>query len=204
MNAFQVSRATTTRRLGDINGANVAAMVGEISHGCEIFGVSKGQFTLFGLARHCLETTGPASVIVSTWATANSDLEHSHAILESGLITDMTWFVDKGFPNRQPGYCAKLVALFGTGCIVAAPTHAKFVVIENAGWSVVIRASMNMSPRQQLETYDVSENRAMAAMLRGAVESFRGDGAAVKAHPVAAKRGGIDYGQEQMGIEYGD
>lgn len=40
--------------------ANAATAIGAISHGCEIYGLSKGAFSLVDILRHCLRYTGPA------------------------------------------------------------------------------------------------------------------------------------------------
>lgn len=48
--------------------------LGKIYKNCEIFGLTGGQFSLVDIISHCLETTGPADVVISTWSAANADI----------------------------------------------------------------------------------------------------------------------------------
>jgi len=51
-----------------------AAALGRITPGCEIYALTKGAFSLVDVLVHCLDATGPADVVVSTWTAAGADI----------------------------------------------------------------------------------------------------------------------------------
>ena len=165
----------------DINRARAADAVGEITKGCEIYGLSKGQFSLVELIGHCLDATGPAHLTVSTWTAAGADLSHTHELLSRGDILSATWLVDSSFVNRQPGYVKQLVDNFGEESVFCTANHAKFVILENEDWALVIRTSMNLNLNKRLESYEVSDCPPMAAMLKDLVASVKAEGCTVSA-----------------------
>lgn len=146
----------------NIAAATVAEALGEITPGCEIFGLSKGQFSLVDIITHCLCYTGPADVVISTWTAANADLGFANELLTVGQIRTLRFIVDFSFPTRQPEYCAALRERFGDDALRVTKTHAKFVVICNAGWNIVIRSSMNLNENKRLESFEVSDHAGMA------------------------------------------
>lgn len=152
--------------------ASAAEVIGEITPGCEIFGLSKGQFSLVDIIEHVLKFTGPASVLLSTWTAANADLGFAYDLLRNGSINAIRFVVDFSFPTRQPEYCAALRQKFGDDCIRVTKTHAKFVVIRNDAWSVVIRSSMNLNENRRLESFEISDCRQMADFCEGVVDSL--------------------------------
>src|SRR4051812_35281759 len=106
---FKRPRSTVKRDVSrGIAAKTAAGAIGPITEGCEIFGLSKGQFSLVDIMRHCLETTGPADVLVSTWTAANADLGFAYELLRNGSIRSMRFVVDFSFPTRQPEYAAAL------------------------------------------------------------------------------------------------
>lgn len=144
---------------------NVAAAVGEITPGCEIFGVTKGDWSLVDLITYSLKTTGPANVIVCTWTAGGHDTSFTNDLLVDGSIKSLRFVVDLSFPSRQPSYCAALRQRFGDDAIRFTKTHAKFVTIRNATWNIVIRSSMNLNENRRMETWELSDSHAMAEWL---------------------------------------
>lgn len=149
----------------DIAAKTVADAVGPIEPGCEIFGLSKGQFSLIDIIEHCLSATGPADVTLSTWTAAGADLGFAYGMMRDGRIRKFQIIVDFSFPTRQPEYCAALRERFGDDCIRVTKTHAKFVVIRNEDWSIVIRSSMNLNENRRLESFEISDHPGMADFL---------------------------------------
>lgn len=206
----------TVRRT--INAATAAEAVGPITRGCEIYGLSKGQFSLVELLEHVLDATGPAHVVVSTWTAAGADLSHTRKLLDDGRIVSARWLVDYSFPNRQPGYCAMLRERFGDDAIACTANHAKFLLVRNDEWSVVVRSSMNLNLNRRLESYEVSDDPQMADWLEEIVlETFAGGAAIADAAAapgrargtvaeIAGKvenRGGtVSYGGKVDGVTY--
>lgn len=170
---FKRGRSTVKRDIRRAIAAKTAAeAIGELTPGCEIFGLSKGQFSLVDIMRHCLEASGPADVLVSTWTAANADLGFAYELLRSGSIRSMRFVVDFSFPTRQPEYAAALRERFGDDCVRVTKTHAKFVVVRNESWSLVIRSSMNLNENRRLESFEVSDCPAMADWLETVVNEL--------------------------------
>ena len=178
---------------------NVADAVGEILPGCEIYGLTKGSWSLIDLIEHALSTTGPASVVLSTWTAANADIGFAMKLLANGAIRDCRFVVDFSFPSRQPAYCAALREAFGDEAIRVTKNHAKFVLIRNDSWNLVIRTSMNLNENRRLESWEMSDDRQMADWLQEVIDSLFADQSAEDAH------GRTPYAQTQaFETQWGD
>ena len=149
-----------------------AGAVGEISKGCEIFGLSKGQFSVIDLIEHCLDATGPADVIISTWSAAAADIYYVNRLIRDGRFRSLRFLVDFSFHARKPEYFDLLRTVFGDGCVLMAQTHAKFVVIKNDDWDLALRTSMNLNHNRRLESFEVSDDPGMVEYLEGVIAEF--------------------------------
>jgi len=147
----------------------VSEAVGPITHGCEIFGLSTGAYSLIDLVCHCSEATGPADLVVSTWTAAGADIDFAFRLLTDGGIRSLRFLVDFSFPSRQPAYCAALRERFGEEAIRICKNHCKFCLIQNESWNLVIRTSMNLNENRRLESFEVSDDAGLAAYLAGVV-----------------------------------
>ncbi len=148
---------------------NVAEAVGPITPGCEIYGLCKGQFSLIDLIVYCLQATGPADLVVSTWTAAGSDIQHAFRLLTEGTVRTLRFLVDFSFPSRQPAYCEALRERFGDEAIRITKNHAKFVLIQNESWNLVVKSSMNLNENRRLENFEISDDRNMADYLAGVI-----------------------------------
>ena len=148
---------------------NVAAAVGAIEHGCEVYGLCRGQYSLIDLVEHVLTFTGPAELVVSTWTAAGADIEYALRLTKDGRVRSVLWLVDSSFPVRQPGYCRAMRERFGDECIRVTKNHAKFVLIGNEEWHVVLRTSMNLNENRRLESWEVSDDAGLFAYLSDVV-----------------------------------
>ncbi len=151
---------------------NVAEAVGPIEHGCELYGLTKGSWSLIDLIEHVLAATGPADVTLSTWTAANADIGFARRLLVNGAIKSLRFVVDFSFPSRQPAYCAALREAFGDDAIRITKNHAKFVLIRNAEWNVVLRTSMNLNENRRLESWELSDCPQIAEWLQEVVDEL--------------------------------
>lgn len=145
--------------------ATAAEAIGDITPECEIYGLSKGQFSLVDIITHCLATTGPADVVIATWTAAGADLGFAHKLMTDGAIRSCRFVVDFSFQTRQPAYCAALRERFGDDAIRVTKTHAKFVTIRNDRWNLVVRSSMNLNENRRLESFEISDSVELAEYL---------------------------------------
>jgi len=139
--------------------------IGVLEKNTDTFILTFGQFSLIDALCAVLDQTGPARVDISTWTAADAHLERTAAMVASADITSLRMIVDRSFETRQPKYCAHMRESFGAECIRAIRTHAKFMVVRNDKWNVVIRTSMNLNENPRLENIEVSENAEFAGFF---------------------------------------
>jgi hypothetical protein len=140
--------------------------------GREIFGLTKGQFSLIDLIEAVLERTGPAALSISTWTAAGTDVSTALALVASGRVTAARWLVDLTFTRRCPQLAARIREAFGPDAIRVTRNHAKFTLLQNATWQVVIRTSMNLNMNPRLEDYTVAHDPELAAFLGQALDDL--------------------------------
>lgn len=148
---------------------NAWQALGKLEPGMELFGFSKGQFSIIQLICACLSQTGPADVTVATWTAAKKEIHSADRLVKSKAIRSLRWLVDFSFPRRQPQFAAMLREYFGDGCIRVTKNHAKFVLIRNDKWNLVLRTSMNMNSNPRFENFEISDDREMADFLEKVV-----------------------------------
>jgi hypothetical protein len=107
---------------------------------------------------------------VSTWTTGIRDAENAALLVERGSIRSLRLMTDRSFPTRQADYCARVCELFGPDAIVCTRTHAKFALIWNESWSVVIRSSMNLNRNPRFEQFDLDDSPELLAFFRAFVD----------------------------------
>lgn len=169
---------STTRRTPDRRAirlskvTNARAALADFDHGMETYCLTFGQFSLMDAVEAILDKTGPADVAISTWTAGNADLSRSAEHLHDGNIRSLRFVADCSFGQRQPGYLAELVRLFGADAIRTTRTHAKFVVITNNEWSVAVRTSMNLNENPRLESIEVGDDPALAGFLLRVVDEI--------------------------------
>lgn len=154
----------------ELTARTAAGALGAIEPGCEIYCLTMGKFSLVDVIEHVLAATGPADVVVSTWTAAAADVGFANRLLVDGRLRSLRFVVDYSFPFRQPAYCAALREAFGDESIRATKNHAKFVLVRNAEWNVVIRTSMNLNECRRLESLEISEDAELAGWLADVVD----------------------------------
>jgi len=155
-----------------VRGESAAAAIGDLTHGCEIFGFTKGQFSCIDIITHCLEYTGPADVFIATWSAAGGDIEAAHRFLQNGQIRSIRFLVDFSFKSRKPEFCQELVSTFGYDAIRVTVTHAKYILILNEQWNLVIRTSMNLNYNPRFENYEISDSKPFADFMTSIVDEI--------------------------------
>ena len=140
--------------------------IGTLEKGTDTFILTYGQFSLIDALCAILRQTGPADVTISTWTAANAHLQRSAELMESAAIRSFRMIVDRSFESRQPEYAHHMRELFDPECIRAIRTHAKFMVIRNEGWNVVVRTSMNLNANPRLENIEISEDPTLAEFFQ--------------------------------------
>ena len=148
------------------------AIAGLDLDGREIFGLTKGQFSLIDLIEATLDTIGPAALSISTWTAANTDVSTALSLVASGRITAARWLVDLTFVRRCPQLAARIREAFGADAVRVTKNHAKFSVLHNQTWKVVIRTSMNLNHNPRLEDFTIAHDPQLAAFLEQTLDDL--------------------------------
>jgi hypothetical protein len=148
-----------------MRGESASRCIGKITKGCEIFGLTKGDFSMIDILRHVAKEIGPCSIDVGTWTAAAAEIKQAFDMLKDGNIQKMRFLVDRSFPQRQPKYYSALRERFGDDCIRMARFHAKFILLENDNFSVAVRTSMNLNLNERIEFYELSEGSPISGYL---------------------------------------
>lgn len=160
------------RRLRTVKRGAAHDAIGTIEKGTDTYVLTYGQFSLIDALGAILDQTGPADVVVSSWTAADAHLEQASHMIESMAIRSYRMVVDRSFNTRQPGYYKRMKSLFGEGCIREIQTHAKFMVVTNDDWAVVVRTSMNLNENPRFENIEISEDRPFAEWMLAVVDDI--------------------------------
>ena len=161
------------KRLEVLRQQSAAEAVADLERdGMELFGLTRGQFSLADLLVATLGKTGPAALSISTWTAAHADVERMMGLLESGQITGCRFLVDQTFVRRVPALAAQIRKLFGDDAIRVTKTHAKFATIVNNEWQVAIRSSMNLNQNPRLESFQLGHDPELCAFLSAALDDI--------------------------------
>lgn len=133
--------------------------------GCELVGLTRGQFSLSDMLRAVLAKTGPAALSISTWTAASTSVQSMLDLLQTGQISRCRWLVDTTFVRRVPQLVAEIRRSFGDDAIRVTRTHAKFATVTNKEWQVAIRSSMNLNQNPRLESYEIGHDPELCAWL---------------------------------------
>lgn len=134
----------------------------EFGKGVELDVATFGQFSFADAVGAVLDKTGPAAVTLATWTAAEFDLRRLWQFNNESMMTDFRFIIDRSYPRRQPLNAAKVLEWFGVDAVRSTRTHAKFCIVQNGGWDVALRTSMNLSYNPRLEYLQVSDNPELA------------------------------------------
>jgi len=165
-----VKRPINHGNIAELRKENAETAIAELKQdGMEIFGLTRGQFSLSDLLEATLIKTGPANLAISTWTAAHADVERMMNLLKNGLITNCKWLVDQTFVRRVPALAAQIRQKFGDDAIRVTKTHAKFATITNENWEIAIRSSMNLNQNPRLESFQIGHDPMLCKFLNNAL-----------------------------------
>lgn len=149
--------------------------LGVLAPGTEIFGLTSGRFSLVNLIEEVASQIGRAECLIATWTIGSFEIERIKGMVERKFLEKPQFLMDDSFPNRQPEYCRDLLESFGEESVLSARSHAKFVVLRNKDWGIVIRTSMNMSENRLIEFWELSDDKRLASFLMDTFEKLYTD-----------------------------
>ncbi|NLX25549.1 MAG: hypothetical protein GXY61_06260 [Lentisphaerae bacterium] len=151
---------------------NAKQAIGTIDPGCEIYGFTKGQFSLIDILEHCLDQIGPSDITVSTWSAASGDIRAAFRLMQENRIKSMRFIIDSSFKGRKPEFCKELLQKFGADCIRVSSVHAKFMTMKNDRYNLVIRTSMNLNNNPRFENFEISDDPELMSFMTEIVDEI--------------------------------
>lgn len=159
-------KRTTKRDIRDQRRMDTAAgAVDGLTQDLEIFGFTKGQFSLLDLYVACLAITGPAKLTVSTWTASPRDVAELSRVQQAGGIISTRFLLDYTMSSRKPEASFAIRKTFGAEAIRIGRNHAKFAIFENDAWKLVLCTSMNLNMNPRFENFTVSHDPELATFL---------------------------------------
>lgn len=149
------NKKSIARRTGTIQARTA---ISGMTKKTRVTGLTNGAFSLISLIDACLEVTGKADVIVSTWSAGVYDVTAISELINSGKIRDFKIILDRSFKTRQAQYAVTVEDLFTNENIRTTNTHSKFVLIKNDEWNLCIRSSMNLNENKRCENFDIDND----------------------------------------------
>jgi hypothetical protein len=133
--------------------------------GVELYGFTKGLFSLSDLLEELLKITGPAELFISTWTASKANVANMIKLIQSGKITKSYWFVDFSFHRRCPELSMEIRKVFGDDAVRIGKNHAKFTLIKNNDWDIVVQTSMNLNQNPRFENFTIAHDPQLASFL---------------------------------------
>lgn len=148
--------------------------VADLVHGCRIIGFSKGQFSMIDLIKSILEKTGPAHLTLSTWTAGIRDTDNVGFMTEAGDLLSARFITDSSIARRKQAadYCETVTKVFGVDSVRLTKTHAKFALLHNDSWSIVLRGSMNLNRNPRWEQFEIDDDPALLAWFMSVVDDI--------------------------------
>lgn len=131
----------------------------------EIYGFTKGQFSMLHLLQAILDITGPCDFSISTWTAARNEILKLQELYQAGQIRRTRWLIDFSFSRRDPAAANQIKLAFGADAMRVSQSHAKFALFENDRWKLVLRTSMNLNMNPRFEDFTIAHDPKMCAFI---------------------------------------
>ena len=140
--------------------------------GYSAFGMNNGSFSFGDVITHVLEQIGPAHALISTWIASQAATTKVCHFMEDNRFLSVKFLVDRMFSeSRKPVY-DYIVKNFGLDAIRTSRNHAKFCILYNDDYSVVIETSANLNKNTRLETFRITEDDQFCLFFRNIFDEF--------------------------------
>lgn len=188
--------------------ASARDTIAGFGHDMDVAGLTFGQFSLIDLIQAALEISGPADVAISTWSAGFYDIEAAENFRTNGLLRSVRFVMDAASMKKGQASAHDVAELFGEDAIRTTRTHAKFALVCNDEWSIVITSSMNLNLNPRCEQFEMTDDRDRAGMFSAFVdELFRelpaGGARATNGDQSMPTLFGLDAVQPNLGVAVG-
>lgn len=131
----------------------------------ELFGFTKGQFSLLDLLKAMFAKTGPANMTLSTWTAARAEIAEIAEMRKAGTLIGARWLLDISMMRRDKGIVHNIQTLFGADAIRVTKNHSKFAILENDDWHLVLWSSMNLNMNPRMENFWLGNDPDLAGFF---------------------------------------
>jgi hypothetical protein len=138
--------------------ANARDTIAGFGPGMDVVGLTHGQFSLLDLLQATLDITGPADVDIATWSAGLYDVDAARRFVSDGRIQRIRFVMDSASEKRGQASAVSVGELFGDDAIRTTRSHAKFALVSNSRWSVVITSSMNLNLNARVEQFEMTDD----------------------------------------------
>lgn len=152
--------------------ANARDTIDGFGHDMDVVGLTYGQFSLLDLLQAALDITGPADVAIATWSAGLYDVDAARNFVEDGRIRSIRFVMDSATQKRGQAAAVDIADLFGADRIRTTRSHAKFVLITNDEWNIVITSSMNLNLNPRCEQFEMTDDPARCGMFMEFVDEL--------------------------------
>ena len=126
-----------------------------------VYGFTDGKFSLIDLIYALLQKIRQSDIVICTWSAGIKDSYNIKWMLDTNLIRNIKIITDMSFPSRKKNYSIALDNLFGSDNIRMARVHAKFVLMQNQDWNIVVNTSMNLNANKTIENFQVIDDKEL-------------------------------------------
>lgn len=143
-----------------------AQCIGKIEKDVSIFAVTRGQFSMIDVIRHCVSELGPCRVSVWTWCIADYEIEAFGYLLAEGAISGALLIVDRSAEQRNSALLDQWRDKFGEDAVKVCLNHSKIATIENGTFQVCVRGSANLNANPRFEQIDITEGEGAFTLVK--------------------------------------
>jgi len=154
--------------------ASAAEAISALTRDNELFGFTKGQFSLLDILKAMFAKTGPAHMTLSTWTAARAEIAEIAAMRDAGTILDARWLVDISMMRTDKGILHTISTLFGRDSIRVTKNHSKFAILRAEGWDLVLWSSMNLNMNPRMENFWLGNDPELAGFFRRFLDEIWG------------------------------
>ena len=152
--------------------ASARDTIAGFGHDMDVAGLTFGQFSLIDLIQAALEITGPADVTISTWSAGFYDIDAAERFRANGLMRSIRFVMDAASMKKGQASVYDIGDLFGKDAIRTTRTHAKFALVRNDEWDVVITSSMNLNLNPRCEQFEMTDDAERCGMFAAFVDAL--------------------------------
>lgn len=161
--------------LGKFKTSEVVPVTDLIKPGCRIHGFTMGKFSLIDLIHGILQKIGKAHVVCATWSAGIKDAHQIQWLMSTDLVATFKLLTDHSYKTRQPKYAVTIDEIFGSENIRTSEIHAKFTLIHNDNYTIVITSSMNLNANKTCEIFEIEDSQELFNFYMEFVNHVFGD-----------------------------